>query len=94
MTLQEWLKAFGDLDAYMAGGGQLLDLPLTPMDELPPASVTAIYEQLSPDRLDRLGRFLSEVGAVTQGANMVGYTLTENQVRAIWAATAHRARPA
>jgi hypothetical protein len=51
-TVDEWLDRFMDLDAYLAKGGSLLDLPVSALDGVPPAMVNSIVKRMGRERLD------------------------------------------
>jgi hypothetical protein len=44
-----------DLDAYLAKGGRLGELPLPPLQNMPPEALEIIAEQIRAKKLNRLG---------------------------------------
>lgn len=92
MTLREWIDIHKDLDAYIASGGKLLELPINSIDQLPPAVINVIAQEMGPDRLARLGRFNKSVGQAASffGSDVrIGDILTEDRLREIWRSTAN-----
>jgi hypothetical protein len=87
MTLKEWLIIFLDLDAYIAKGGRLGDLPLPPLQNMPPEALDTIAERMGAERLDRIGRFYARLGVGATNAS-VGEEYTESELRAVWRETA------
>jgi hypothetical protein len=87
MTLKEWLDIFMDLDAYIAKGGRLLDLPMIPLEDLPPQALELIFEQVGHEKLDRLGRFYARCG-VGRSDLPTGEGRTEEELRTLWRETA------
>jgi hypothetical protein len=83
-SLQEWLEIYSDLDAYIARGGKLWALTLPDKAFLSPTLVAFINDQLGEATRARLGHFFSCLGAAS--ANRA--PLTEEQLQAIWHATA------
>jgi hypothetical protein len=88
-TVREHLAIYSNLDAYIAKGGQLLDLNLHDWEDVPDAVTTFIAEQLGAELMNRLGRFFSRVAeAMSDEDALVGDVLKEEQMRAIWRETA------
>jgi hypothetical protein len=87
-TLREYIGIMMDLDGYIAKGGLLLDLELFP--EMPPGARKIFVDQMGADRLARLGRFWTCVGQLRglEGNAMLGATCTEEEIRAVWRASA------
>ncbi len=57
ISVAEWLEGFMDLDAYLANGGNLLDLPIDALDTVPPAMVRSLVKRMSRERADLIARF-------------------------------------
>ncbi len=57
ISVAEWLEGFMDLDAYIANGGNLLDLPIDALDTVPPAMVRSLVKRMSRERADLIARF-------------------------------------
>ncbi len=51
-TVDEWLDRFMDLEAYVATGRSLLDLPVSALDVVPPAMAYSIIKRMGRERLD------------------------------------------
>lgn len=51
-TVDEWLDRFNDLEAYLATGRSLLDLPVSALDVVPPAMAYSIIKRMGRERLD------------------------------------------
>jgi hypothetical protein len=72
-----------DVDAYLASGGQLLDLD-TP-DETAAADIKATnWSNEERERMRRLGMFFRHLGAMCPANTKVGDVFTEEQARAMW----------
>jgi hypothetical protein len=84
MTLPEWLAIVLDLDAYIAKGGRLADLPLPPLQNMPAQELEMIAEQMGAERLNRVGRFYARLGEGPGNAS----EYTENELRKVWRETA------
>jgi hypothetical protein len=95
-TVREWIAIYSDLDAYIAEGGQLLDLRVGQMEDAPDAVKTLIVEQLGVERLGRLDRFHKRVADAMSGQTkdaQIGAVLNEDQMRAIWQESAVEVHP-
>ena len=57
ISVADWLDQFMDLDAYLAGGGQLLDLPINALDMVHPSMVESLVRRMSEERMNHLARF-------------------------------------
>src|SRR5215469_12184412 len=57
ISVADWLDQFMDLDAYLANGGQLLDLPINALDMVHPGMVEALVRRMSEERMNHLARF-------------------------------------
>jgi len=57
ITVADWLDQFMDLDAYLANGGQLLDLPINALDMVHPSMVESLVRRMSEERMNHLARF-------------------------------------
>jgi hypothetical protein len=88
MTLKDWLIIFADLDAYLAKGGRLGDLPLPPLQNMAPEALDMIAEQMGAEKLNRVGRFYTRLGMGPHDAS-VGEKYTESELRTKWRETAH-----
>jgi hypothetical protein len=51
MTLKDWLAIVLDLDAYIAKGGRLADLPLPPLQNMPAQALEMIAEQMGAEKI-------------------------------------------
>ena len=89
MTLKDWLIIFADLDAYIAKGGRLGDLPLPPLQNMPPEALAMIAEQLGAEKLNRVGRFYTRLEMGPHDASSVGEKYNESDLRTKWRETAH-----
>jgi hypothetical protein len=87
MTLREWLEIVEDIDGYIASGGQLLDLNMQSVDDLPPKMQEIVLDRLGPEKLDRIERFFQRV-AMHLGDDTIRQHLSEEMLRAIWHETA------
>ena len=56
ITVTEWLDRFMDLEAHLARGGSLLDLPIDALDSVPPDMVRSLVKQMGRERLNQIGR--------------------------------------
>ncbi len=81
-TVDEWLDSFMDLDAYLAKGGSLLDLPVNALDAVPPAMARSLVKRMGRERLDHLVRADAPRENSAQGANATGETPAEPQATA------------
>jgi hypothetical protein len=61
LTVTEWLERFNDLEAYIADGGRLLDLPVTSLDTVPAEIVQRMVKQMTRERLKRFGRLRERI---------------------------------
>lgn len=87
-TLREFLEIYGDLDAYIARGGELLDLPVTTPADFPPEIEKFVLERLGEEKLDRIGRFWGLVAKRRpNNRKLVGKFLCEEELRSIWRGT-------
>jgi hypothetical protein len=87
-TLRDWLEIYNDLDAYIARGGELLDLPVNTPAGFPPKIEKFIVERLGKEKLDRIGRFFSLVAKrKPNNRALIGEFLSEEQLRSIWRGT-------
>ena len=79
-----------DVDTYIAEGGHLLDLEMTPTPEerLQIEKRMAIATPITRARVARIGRFLGLVGAHGSPEALAGAKLTEGQLLALWLETA------
>lgn len=82
ITVAEWLDRFMDLDAYIANGGSLLDLPVDSLDTLPPDMVRSLVKQMGRERLNQFGRLREHQGNSADDATRMGEVLTPQQVQA------------
>ena len=57
ISVADWLDQFMDLDAYLANGGQLLDLPINALDMVHPSMVESLVRRMSEERMNHLARF-------------------------------------
>ena len=87
-TLKEWLEIYNDLDAYIARGGELLDLPVNSPADFPPEIEKFVLERLGKEKLDRIGRFFNLVAKQRPNdRKLLGKFLSEEQLRSIWRRT-------
>ncbi len=86
-TLTEWLEIYNDLDAYIARGGELLDLPVNSPADFPPEIEKFVVERLDKEKIDRIGRFWSLVGKRKPNEGELVGELSEEQLRSIWRGT-------
>ena len=87
-TLENWVEIYNDLDAYIARGGELLDLPVNSPADFPPEIEKRIVKRLGKEKLDRIGRFFSLVAKrKPKNRKLVGKFLSEEQLRSIWRGT-------
>lgn len=73
VTVTEWLDRFMDLEAHLARGGSLLDLPIDALDSVPPDMVRSLVKQMGRERLNQIGRVRDP---------RAGQTLSEEQAGA------------
>lgn len=84
-TLRDYLEIYNDLDAYIARGGELLDLPVNTPADFPPEVEELIVKRLGKEKLDRIGRFFSLVAKrKPNNSALVDKFLSEEQLRSIW----------
>lgn len=57
ISVADWLDQFMDLDAYLANGGQLLDLPINALDMVHPSMVESLVRRMCLERMNYLARF-------------------------------------
>ncbi|HEU5273825.1 MAG TPA: hypothetical protein VFU97_09195 [Xanthobacteraceae bacterium] len=74
VTVTEWLDRFMDLEAHLARGGSLLDLPIDALDSVPPDMVRSLVKQMGRERLNQIGRVRDP---------RAGQTLSEEQAGAV-----------
>jgi hypothetical protein len=74
ITVGDWLDQFMDLDAYLASGGQLLDLPINALDMVHPGMVESLVRRMSEERMNHLARFRERQPSSVPG---VGETASE-----------------
>jgi len=85
---REWLEIYSDLDAYIALGGELLNLPVTTPADFPPEIQKLIFERLGNEKLDRIGRFWTLVAKrKPNNRKLLSKFLSEEQMRSIWRGT-------
>jgi hypothetical protein len=87
-TTREWITIFKDLDAYIAKGGRLLDLPV--MSQWPPQMVQSIAEELGREQCGRLGRFYLRIGKLAPPGELVGEHVTEADAVSAWKTSANK----
>ena len=51
LSVGDWLDQFNDLDAYLAEGGRLLDLPVSALDMVPASIVQRMVKRMTLERL-------------------------------------------
>ena len=66
VSIDEWLDHLNDLDAYLANGGPLLDLPIGSLEMVPESIVQRMVKRITQERLKKFGRFRGRFE--TQGA--------------------------
>jgi hypothetical protein len=88
MTLKQWIEVLGDLDGYVARGGQLLDLEVINPEQLPQQVQMLIRERLGPEQINRLGLYCRRVAMHAAADQPVGERCTEEVLRSIWRETA------
>lgn len=66
ISIDEWLDHLNDLDAYLANGGPLLDLPISSLEMVPESIVQRMVKRITQERLKKFGRFRERLE--TQGA--------------------------
>lgn len=57
ISVGDWLDQFMDLEAYIANGGQLLDLPINALDMVHPGMVESLVRRMCHERMNYLARF-------------------------------------
>ena len=57
ISIDEWLDHLNDLDAYLANGGPLLDLPISSLEMVPESIVQRMVKRITQERLKKFGRF-------------------------------------
>ena len=57
ISIDEWLNHLNDLDAYLAAGGPLLDLPISSLEMVPESIVQRMVKRITQERLKKFGRF-------------------------------------
>jgi hypothetical protein len=83
MTLREWIEIHKDLDAYIANGGELLDLITPDLTMFDGPAGLLIGEGLGEATCMRLARFFTTIGE--RGSDeIVGDVLTEAEARELW----------
>jgi hypothetical protein len=94
LTIGQWLDIFMDLDAYIAKGGRLLELPIAPLEELSPDVRQLIIERMGHQRIDRIGRFYARCGTLVRNGDVpIGRACTEDDLRTVWRETAGSSSP-
>lgn len=70
VSIDDWLDHLNDLDAYLAAGGALLDLPISSLEMVPESIVQRMVKRITHERLKKFGRFRGrfETQAVADGA--------------------------
>jgi len=74
---QQWLDIYADLDAYIAKGGRLTELPHPYWDKVPLETKELLAKRMSPERFGRLERFMQQVAGFRD-------VYTEAQLQGIW----------
>jgi hypothetical protein len=86
-TFGEWLQIYSDLDAYIAAGGQLMDLYLVGLEQIEEQIGRPLGLFLSLETCDRVNRFFDSVAKAT-GRATVAEIFSESELRALWHQTA------
>ncbi len=86
-TVDEWLDRFMDLEAYLATGRSLLDLPVNALDVVPPAMAYSIIKRMGRERLDHHVRSQATGENPAQDAAAIGEPLAAQQADAACAET-------
>lgn len=82
VTVTEWLDRFMDLEAHLARGGSLLDLPIDALDSVPPDMVRSLVKQMGRERLNQIGR-VRDCSSGAGDETRVGQALSEEQAGAV-----------
>ncbi len=78
-TFQDWLEIHKDLDAYIARGGKLMELPL--LDDASYKRLdTLIADELGQSTNMRLARFFKSIMDAMDRKRPVGEVLTESKL--------------
>jgi hypothetical protein len=88
LTVREFIEMYKDLDAYIARGGKLLDLPMSDRSAIPRPVDSLIRGRLGKATSARLGRFFKAVSKRAGTDQIVGNVLTEVELQQIWHQTA------
>jgi hypothetical protein len=86
MTLEDYINLYADVDAYLASGGKLLDLPLVLGEGKRRVEAYPLTDK-QRQGFARVGLFFKRLGALGDTNNRMGETVTEEQAREIWEST-------
>jgi hypothetical protein len=95
MTIGEYIKIVNDIDGYIARGGKLLELEMSPdLSSLPPQAQNVLETGIDPAAAARVAAFFEAVGNEhpTKGAR-IGEVITEKRLQEIWRGTAKAPAP-
>ena len=56
VSIDDWLDHLNDLDAYLAAGGPLLDLPISSLEMVPESIVQRMVKRITQERLKKFGQ--------------------------------------